>query len=144
MKLTILRPVEFFPVTLIISAHVRYWEDATINGVADEDGTLIPFRNGDVWEPHIDLAAGRVIDWPDGTTASIHYKVCDEGDYWLRDAGGRRAKYRSFYVPDALLCHGDRGYGDYIILNIDGTGKIADWKTPELDGQDWEFEEAVQ
>ena len=64
---------------------VRYWEDAEVNGKADEDGSLIPCRNGEEWCPLIDLAEGRIVDWPPGTTASIHYKVCDEGVYELLD-----------------------------------------------------------
>lgn len=30
-----------------VSAQVRYWEDASVNGVFDDDGTLIPLRTGD-------------------------------------------------------------------------------------------------
>lgn len=32
-----------------VSAEVRYWEDTKINGVQDENGTLAPFRSGDLW-----------------------------------------------------------------------------------------------
>ena len=60
---------------------VRYWEDAEVNGVDDEDGTLMPFRSGDEWRPIIELATGRIVDWPEGTTADVHYKVCDAGRY---------------------------------------------------------------
>jgi transcriptional regulator with PAS, ATPase and Fis domain len=38
------------------------------------------------------LATGRVLDWPKGTTAEVHYKVCDAGCYWLEDANGKRLK----------------------------------------------------
>ena len=58
---------------------VRYWEDATVNGKEDTDGTLIPLRDGDTWKVTIDLATGIIEGWPEGTTAKIHYKVCDEG-----------------------------------------------------------------
>jgi hypothetical protein len=34
-----------------VSAGVRYWEDATVNGTEDADGTLIPARKGDTWAP---------------------------------------------------------------------------------------------
>lgn len=47
-----------------VSAGVRYWEDATINGATDTDGTLTPMRKGDNWEPVIRLADGMVMDWP--------------------------------------------------------------------------------
>lgn len=49
--------------TLIVEAGVRYWEDATVNGVEDSDGTLIPFRAGGNWCPIIDIGTGRVLDW---------------------------------------------------------------------------------
>ena len=69
-----------------IGAEVRYWEDATVNGQEDMDGTRIPCRNGKVWEPVIDLKTGHISNWPVGTEANIHYKVCDAGEYWLLDA----------------------------------------------------------
>lgn len=123
---------------LVVDARVRYWEDATVNAKEDEDGTLIPFRDGDSWKPSIDLQSGKIIGWPEGTTASIHYKVCDDGDYWLADADGtKRMKWRGSYVPDALLCMGDRGYGDYIILTVGPDGKIADWLFPGIDFGEW-------
>ena len=46
---------------LIVSAAVRYWEDATVNGEADTEGKLIPLRVGDAWEPTIELATGKII-----------------------------------------------------------------------------------
>ena len=68
-----------------VSAQVRYWEDATINGTTDTDGTLAPMRKDDCWAPVIRLADGMVMDWPQGTTADVHFKVCDAGEYWLLD-----------------------------------------------------------
>ena len=120
-------------VYLEVSAEVRYWDDATINGVEDTQGTLIPFREGDLWRPVIDLDAGRVLDWPDGVVADIHYKVCDAGEYWLLNAQRERiAKWGGSYVPDAFLCHGDTGYGDYIILVIDAQGIIQNYQRPKV------------
>ncbi len=126
----------FHPVRLVVSAAVRYWEDAEVDGVSDVDGTLIPFREGDLWKPVIDLETGKVIDWPQGTKADIHYKVCDAGEYWLEDATGERAKYQDDYVPD-MLAVGESGYGDYIILKIGEDGAIAGWSIPELYPQHW-------
>lgn len=118
---------------LIVSAGVRYWEDATVNGVEDTEGTLIPFRDGDYWCPVIDLRDGTIKDWPKGTTASIHYKVCDDGEYWLADeAGVKRFKWRGDYVPDRFLCHGDDGFGDYIILDVDANGYIQNYSIPSI------------
>ena len=123
---------------LIVSARVRYWEDARINGIEDTDGTLIPFRRGDLWEATIELATGQFVGWPVGTVADIYYKVCDQGEYWL---GGRSAehvyKWRDDYVPDDLLCVGTRGYGDYILLRVGPDGTIIDWEPPQIDWEEW-------
>jgi len=64
---------------------VRYWEDASVNGKLDKQGS-IPMRRGDEWCPVIDIDDGTILDWPEGVTADIHYKVCDEGVYSLLDA----------------------------------------------------------
>ena len=122
---------------LEVAAGVRYWEDSKVNGVVDAIGMLIPLRSGKKWAPVIDLSTGVILNWPEGTTASIHYKVCDEGEYWLQDAEHKRvAKYKSDYVPDILSC-GENGYGDYIILKVDGTGKIEGWRGG-IDDDEWE------
>lgn len=129
---------------LVVDAGVRYWEDATVNGVEDSEGTLIPHRNGERWQPAIDLATGEILDWPTGTTADVHYKVCDDGEYWLADETGKRLwKWGGCYVPDDLLCVGDRGYGDYIIFKVGADGKIAGWKRPTINAADWEPNTAV-
>lgn len=125
------------PKYIEVSANVRYWEDASLNGEEDTNGT-IPLRNGDAWEPVIELDTGRVLDWPEGTEASVHYKVCDEGLYWLLDADKKRiAKWKSHYVPNDFLCHGDSGYGDYIIFKIGGNGLISEYRRPQIDGEEW-------
>ena len=117
-----------------VSAGVRYWEDASVNGTEDADGTLIPLRNGDNWEPVIRLADGAVMDWPQGITADIHYKVCDEGEYWLLDDERKRvAKWAGFYVPNDFLCPDDNGYGDYIIIKVGEDGKIDNWIAPYIE-----------
>lgn len=122
------------PAYIEVSAEVRYWEDATIDGKQDTDGTLTPLRTGDNWCPVIRLADGVVMDWPTGTTADIHFKVCDAGLYWLLDENRQRiAKWGGHYVPDDFLCPADEGYGDYIILAIGGDGAITGWKQPEIE-----------
>lgn len=116
-----------------VCAEVRYWEDAEVNGAEDTKGDLIPFRLGNNWCPVIRMADGQVMDWPAGTVADVHYKVCDAGEYWLlNDERKRVAKWAGFYVPSEFLCHGDEGYGDYIILKIGADGLIAKWQTPEV------------
>ena len=125
-----------------VSAFVRYWEDAKVNGIRDNDGTLIYGREqdgqDDVWHIRINLAEGRIQGWPEGDTADIHYKVCDAGLYWLLDADGQRiAKWSGHYVPSAFLCHGDSGYGDYIIFNVDEGGIIKEYSRPDVDPEMW-------
>jgi hypothetical protein len=140
MTIQIQTTVSFRPVFLNVAAKPRYWEDTTVNGVTDtEDGKLIPFRDGDTWNLHIDLSNGRVLGWPEGTTAEVHYKVCDTGQYWLEDADGKRAKWTSDYVPNDLLAIGEDGYGDYIILKISAEGMIQGWKQPMLNGKNWKL-----
>jgi hypothetical protein len=116
-----------------VSADVRYWEDATVNGQEDADGSLIPCRVGDSWQPVIDLESGLILNWPSGNTANIHYKVCDAGEYWLLDSVFQRiGKWAGFYVPNEFLCHGDNGHGDYIILIVGQDGKVQNWRKPEV------------
>lgn len=115
---------------------VRYWEDAYVNGVQDEDGSRIPCRDpmpndhlgGGIWMPLIDLETGTIVDWPSGTMADIHYKVCDDGTYQLLTED-RRTIVREVegYVP-SIMCPEGSGYGDYVIMKVDGDGRIANWK----------------
>jgi len=123
---------------LLVEAEVRYWEDATVNGVEDVDGSLIPFKRGDIWKPAIRLADGQIVNWPQGTKADIHYKVCDAGEYFLADDNLQKvAKYNDYYVPNDFLCHGDNGWGDYIIFNVGADGVIRNWRRPEVDEGEW-------
>lgn len=113
---------------LKIEAGVRCWEDAEINGDTYEDGRSVPFKNGELWSPVIDLKAGIVVDWPDGVEAKFHFKVCDSGSYYLLDDNKNvLASIVNNYVPDGL-CHGDIGYGDYIIFSVDGSGNISGFR----------------
>jgi hypothetical protein len=106
---------------------VRYWEDATVNGVEDEDGSRIPFRDGDNWCPKIELETGKIVDWPQGTTAHIHYKVCDDGDYKLLDECGNVVVHIDEYVP-AIMSPGDScKCGDYVVMDVDAAGLVQKW-----------------
>lgn len=127
--------IEQRAVYLEVEAEVRYWEDATVNGLEDTHGVLIPFKRQSKWCPHIHLETGRVMGWPPGTSADIHYKVCDAGEYWLADEDGRIAKWGGFYVPSEFLCHGpdSNGYGDYIIFKVGPDGLIQDWRKPTIE-----------
>lgn len=126
---------------LIVEAYVRYWEDATINGVEDTQGDMVPCRidvgkEETIWNPIIELKTGKIKNWTIGKTADIHYKICDSGEYWLADSNEvKLAKYKGYYVPDFLSINDD-GYGDYIIMSIDADGMIKDWN-PKIDLGDW-------
>lgn len=111
---------------LTVSAGVRYWEDGEVNGSDDTDGTLIPCRNNDYWEPFIDIETGQITNWKTGTKAKLHYKVCDDGVYTVQDSEGNTVLQRSGYVPETMCPEGE-GYGDYIIMQIDEKGFIERW-----------------
>lgn len=116
---------------LIADLGVRYWEDAYVNGIEDVHGDLIPLRSGDAWIIDINVKTGAIANWPKGTTASTHYKVCDGGIYTLIDSSGNViTKRNDLYVPDMLAPSG-HGYGDYVILDIDEDGNIRGWE-PEF------------
>ena len=119
-----------------VSANVRHWEDAEINGESSEDGLNVPFKNGDLWEPVIDVNNGIVIDWPQGTEAKFHFKICDAGSYHLLDRQSNVIlSIDNNYVPSGL-CHGDRGFGDYIIFNVNKDGSIVGYSNC-IDVDDW-------
>jgi hypothetical protein len=107
---------------------VRYWEDGVVNGqVDDDDNPQMPKAENGRWKLTINLETGAVIGWPRGTTASVHYKVCDDGEYALLEGDGKVVKKIDGYVPSMLAPDGD-GYGDYVILSIDAEGLISNWK----------------
>ncbi len=112
---------------LLARCHVRDWEDATIMGVEDVDGKLVPCRSGDCWTPLIDLDTAKIEAWPKGTIASVHYKVCDAGIYTLLDASKNIIARIDGYVPSMMSPGGD-GYGDYVIMEIGQDGLIANFK----------------
>lgn len=120
-----------------VVAHVRYWEDGEINGVDDDPGnpkmpcvTGIYDGSGWYWCPLIDVETGRIINWEKGVEASIHYKVCDECGLTIMK--GVNVLYEDEdYVPE-FLCPKEEGYGDYIIMDIDGEGFIKDWRNTDV------------
>lgn len=111
---------------------VRYWEDGEVNGAEDADGEMIPFRVKDAWCPVIDLTSGVIEDWPEGTTADVHYKVCDDGKYQLLDAEKNVVREIEGYVPK-IMAPGGNGYGDYVVMTIGPDGKIVGWRV-DLEG----------
>lgn len=126
---------------LHVKADITFWEDAIINNQRDYKGNLIPFRIGNSWCPIIDVLNGTLVNWMKGTTAHINFKIRDNGEYYLIDIkSNERFKYKDSYVPNDYLCHGRNGYGDYIILDIDETGKILHYKVPKFTESEWKLE----
>ena len=135
MKITLKVEKEFEIKTLLVKAGVRYYKDATIDGVEDEKGDLVPCKVGELWMPEIDIETGKILNWKQGVKAEIHYKVCDQCGWELKDENGAIVLDEDGdYVPDTL-CPKDSGYGDYIIMDIDENGQIADW---EFDVEDFQ------
>lgn len=111
---------------------VRYWDDGIVNGIEDDEGQLIPLRKGDYWCLNIDVDGGFIVNWPKGTVADVHYKVCDDGLYILRNEYNKKLfEVEECYVPSILSPGGD-GFGDYVIMSIDETGYIDDWDPRRL------------
>lgn len=119
----------------------RYWEDVDIRSdnndyYSDNDYKNMPLRDDDKWILEIDVDTGSVRNWTNGVEASIHYKICDDGKYFILDKNYTDiAKFESEYVP-SILAIDDEGYGDYIILTINSDGIINDWKRPYFDNEE--------
>lgn len=121
---------------LQVVAEPYFWEDAELNGVEDEDGQM-PLRVGNKWLLTIELATGKIAGWPEGVKASVWYKVCDQGSYYLQDENGKQiAKWKSAYVPASLLNRSDAGE-DYIDLQINRNGRINRWSQPGFSPSEW-------
>lgn len=137
-----------------VRAEVRYYVDSSVNGeddiswdeqkegikprmpcVVKREGENIKPEDSWDWCIEIDPQNGLILNWPNGNTAHVHYKVCDccHADYFLN---GKKIcdNERDGYVPD-FLCPADSGYGDYMIMDIDEEGQIADWS--KTDFEDW-------
>ena len=143
MKATIKIKKEVDVRYLKVDAEVQNWEDSDVDGTPDVDlfeckGNGIPrmpfavkvkekpklnlYSDHWRWQPTIDVEKGCIVDWPKGTTASVHYKICDDGIYALLDPLKNVIVSVDSYVPD---CIGE--YGDYIVMNIDEDGNIENF-----------------
>jgi len=127
MEITIKVPQVKKAAFLQVSAGVRSWEDAKVDGVEDTEGDLISCRDRDYWKPFINIETGQILNWEKGKTADIHYKICDDGTYTLLDADKNVIIEKEGYVPD-IMCPGGEGYGDYIIMDVNADGFIDAWK----------------
>lgn len=147
MKITINRPIDFEAVYLKVNAGVRYWDDAKVNG--EYDTNCEDLENPDAaptipcaeyvgeqnrvlhgenwrWRPLIDIETGQIVNWKKGTTAHIHYKVCDDFQCDILDKDKNIITSYDGYVPK-IMCPADEGYGDYIIMDVDENGFIQKW-----------------
>jgi hypothetical protein len=77
-----------------------------------------PFRVGNTWSVVIDLINHKILDWPQGRSASVFMKVRDEGTYQLLDAEQKIIGEIKGYVPDFI----PNEHRDYIDLEIDDEG----------------------
>ena len=128
VKIQIEKEVEI--TTLQVRAGVRYWNDSEVNGEPDtEIGQNIPCKDGQNWCPEIEIATGKILNWKQGVKAEVHYKVCDCCGWELKTETGEVVlSAEDGYVPTDTLCPKGGGYGDYIIMDIDENGMIADWE----------------
>lgn len=125
MALTVRKRVDIEVDELHMNLAVRY---------DDEDMPFdFPKRDGKSWSVEVDLATGKIKDWP-GPAYDLHMKVCDEGTYALLSAGNVVAILAGEYVPNGVV---PGEYGDYVDLRIQADGTIANWpKDPDLSAFD--------
>lgn len=151
MKVRMMIPHTYDVTTLKVDLGVRYWKDGEINGEDDisyeeqkaGEAPRMPFAEKmdrvTGATPHgayrlrmfIDLNTHSVIGWPKGTTAKLHYKICDDGEYTIFDKDGNEIACVQSYVPEFL---GE--YGDYFIMDIDQDGEIANFNPTSYDIED--------
>jgi hypothetical protein len=130
MKVEILVKKEVDIKYLQVKAEPIYWEDASVNGVdEDDENPKIPCKVGDLWMPKIDIDKGQIVNWEKGTIATTHYKVCDMCGFDFIDSDNNiieELSERDGYVPNTL-CPNKEGYGEYIKMDIDEGGFIKNW-----------------
>lgn len=128
MKVTLKIEKIFDVKFLAVTAGIRYAEDVEVNGTGCGELEEIPLHDGEHWQCMIDVDAGVILNWPQGTTAKFYSKVCDDGTYSILGADKLPiSTIDQVYVPDCLAID-DHGYGDYIIITVDANGKIKDWE----------------
>lgn len=120
------------PATIQIDAFA-FPDGAEIDGADDDEQNPrrpFLFRSARIgsewrWQPTIDVETGIVVGWPRGTVAHIYDKPADDCAVLL----DRRNLNNGGYVPAFLRPGHDDD--DYIVMNIDGEGKIAGWNAAE-------------
>lgn len=119
MIVKVLKECEINVDRICVSAPVRY---------GDEDMPYdFPGRTGDNWEVEIDIESGQILNWIGTESYNLHMKVVDGGTYGLFNGEQQVAIMEGEYVPDFFP---GLHYGDYLIFEIDGSGRITNWEKP--------------
>lgn len=123
-----------------------YPEDAEVNGVREheplenENPDDVDYKMPGIckekvswgtewhWNVKVDIPTGKILNWPQGTTAKTWYKTSD--CCGLKYLG----KFYSDYVPEFLEIY-DSDCGDYIYIEILADGTIKDWDAKAC--KDW-------
>ena len=127
MKVELQVTKEFEVKYLQAKCGVRYFEDATVNGVDDEEGDLMPCMDGmDNWCPLIDIETGQILNWEIGKESSVHYKTVDDNEFTLLDPEKNKVTSIDGYVISTMRPSGD-GDNDYVVMDIDKEGFIQNW-----------------
>ena len=141
MKVKVKLNVVMDATTIFVDTYVRYWKNSNVNGQSDNGDTpkmpcVVKFAdNGSYyWKPIIDIETGQILNWQQGVTAKVHYKVCDEfACKVVEQRGGITNLIKDYegYVPDFMYPK-EEGWGDYIIMDIDENGYIKDWCSADV------------
>lgn len=128
MQVTVMKPVQVEIRYIEIEVPVRYGTEQM-----SED---FPFRKGDMWRVIVNIDTGKIQDWPAGVSRDLSMKVVDGGSYRLMDADrGVVAAIEQDYVPHSVV---PGEYGDYIELDIQEDGTIANWPNEPVCDVFWE------
>lgn len=121
--------------------YVRYFEDVEISTIPNikenSNPPMFGFKHDEEVKAYyldwmINLNEGKIVDWnsdgtlKDDTIVKTHYKVVDQGIYWLLDEDKSELCKTSGYTPK-ILGQDEDGFGDYVYLTILPDGKIKDW-----------------
>lgn len=122
MKITVKLPRE------IEISHVRIQAPVSYGEMPND----FPFRKGDEWDVTIDIDTGKILNWPEGRSETLHLTVNDAGTYTLLDREWKPlATRKQNYVPHGVI---PGQFGDTIEITIRPDGVIAEWpKKPDVD-----------
>jgi hypothetical protein len=121
MKLSIPKVVDYEIFYLDVKAEFRYVGD----GEDDDISPSLPGLVGNTWRPLISIGYAQILHWEGKRPWKVFGKVCDAGEYHLRDVNNRVVATLPWgsYVPTAI----NGGDSDYIDLTIDANGIIQNW-----------------